>query len=369
MPLTRQKILFFSSVVWNFYKARPQELPLSLLEYFDYKCIYVEPIVYQEPKSIRLKNLVSNETKGIKVIKRKTNLKKGFLLFICENLNNIYQVMKFKPDIVVSNDHLMSILTCVYCKIIRKKFIFDHIDNWIEIEKNKLVKFYLKYIFYPIIGRKSFAITNTSHYLQETMRKYNKRSYLIPNGKSSEDIEKFKTNNFHSQDKIVFIGSLRDWYNFDLLIEIFKNFPQLKLEIYGTGVMFNYINSRINNIKNIKLMGSVDGSRVLRLTTESLFGVLPLKKNHLNKGTCPIKLFDYWAAAKTVIATPTHELLKIGKDCCLFATTKEEWIKQIKKILVDENLRQRMGKLSFEKINNIYNYKIISAEFNRIIHQ
>lgn len=361
------KILLFSSTVWNFYKVR-QELPISLSKYFKYDCIYIEPIVYQNPQSIRLKDLSQNKTKGVKVIQRRSNLQKGPLLFIYENINNVYQIRKYKPDVVISNDSLMSLLSCIYCKIVKKRFIFDQLDNWIEIEKSKLIRFYLKYIFYPIVGRMSFGITNTSHYLQEMMLKYNKRSYLIPNGKSSEDIKKFKINNSHSQNKVVFIGSLRDWYDFDLLIEVFKKFTQLKLEIYGTGKMYNYINNRINNIKNIELMGSVDGSEVPRLTAESLFGVLPLKNNNLNKGTCPIKLFDYWSAGKTVIATPICELLKIGKDCCLFAETEDEWVNQIKKVIVDEDLRQKMGKLSFEKMNKIYNYKIISTEFNRIIH-
>ncbi len=367
MITKKTKILFLSSVIWNFYKARPQELPTSLSKYFDYECIYIEPIVYKDFKTIRLKNLSKNKTDYVKIIKRKSNLKKGSVLFIYENLNNIYQIIKNKPDIIISNDHLMSFLPCVYCKIIGKKFIFDHIDNWVQVEKNKLLKFYLKNIFYPIVGKFSFAITNTSHYLKELMKKYNKRNYLIPNGKSLKDIKRFRNPNFHQQKKAVFIGSLRDWYDFDLLVNVFKKFPKIKLEIYGTGKMYNHIKEKVKTIKNIKLMGSINGAMVPRLTAESLFGILPLKNNNLNKGTCPIKLSDYWAAGKVVIATPTCELLKIGKNCCLFAGTKDEWIKQIKKIVENKNLRQRMGKLSSEKIDKIYNYKAISTKFNKII--
>jgi glycosyltransferase involved in cell wall biosynthesis len=44
-----------------------------------------------------------------------------------------------------------------------------------------------------------------------------------------------------------------------------------------------------------------------------------------NKGVCPIKLFDYWAAGLPVIAVPFGEVQPMGNDGFYFAQGIDEW--------------------------------------------
>lgn len=353
------KILFLSSTIWNFYRVR-QQLPYTLSTIESNEIIYVEPLRYKDANSIRFKDLSNNPKAKVQVIERSSKLKKGLLLWLYENYLNIRLIIKYKPDAIVSNDHYMSFFPALFCKIFRYKFIFDNMDNWAEVEKNKVLQKFLSYIYLPFVGKVSYAVINTSHFLAEMMGKYNKRSIVIPNAKMKDEIDEFIkwTSSDDADDKMVvnFIGSLRDWYDYELLANVFKEIPELTLHIYGTGAMVPFIEELIKDIPNIALKGSVDSSLVPKLTSQSLFGILPLRLIELNKGTSPIKLFDYWAAGKTVIATPTYEIEKIGKDICVIAEGKEAWLQAIRELINDKKLRTSKGMLGRKQVLERYNY-------------
>ena len=365
------KILIISSIVWNFNKARPQELTTSLAG-LRYNCVYIEPIKYMDGNknniSIRLKDISNNYIpENVKVVKRSSKLRKSFLFFMYENIKNIFLVSKYKPDVIISNDPLMSAPLCIACKIGKIPFIFDNLDDWVNMEKKLYIKLMLKYCTLPFLYYFSTATTNTSYMLMEIAKKYNKKSFLVPNGVSIEFINKFDkyiTNN--DSNKVHFIATLRDWYDFDLMFDVFSQFPDLELHIHGKGPLYKSLVDKSKLYSNIYVRGYLDPSLIHETIAQSLFGILPLKLNEMNDSTSPIKLFDYWAAKKAVISSPTYEMKKIGSDCLLFANTKDEYLKNIKMILENKALRDTLGEKGYGKVKDIYNYKKIGEEFEKL---
>ena len=365
------KILIISSTVWNFNKGRPQELTMSLAK-FGNNCVYIEPIKYTENDesniSIRFKNINNNcIPKRVKVAKRSSNLRKSFYFFLYENIKNIFLLSKYKPDVIISNDRLMSIPLCIACKMKRTPFIFDNIDDWVNMEKRTYIKLMLKYCILPFLYYFSTATTNTSYMLTEISKKYNKKSFLVPNGVSIKFINKFDkyiTNN--DGNKVHFIATLRDWYDFDLMFDVFSQFPDLELHIHGKGPLYKSLVDKSKLYSNIHVRGYLDPSLIHETIAQSLFGILPLKLNKMNNSTSPIKLFDYWAAKKVVISSPTYEMKKIGGDCLLFANTKDEYLKNIKLILKNKALRDSLGEKGYGKVKDIYNYDKIGETFGKL---
>lgn len=364
------KILFFSSVVWNFYKGRAQELSTALSKLSN-ECVYAEPIRYQnwKERAIRLRELSENEVPAnLRIIGRTSNFKKSPLFLIYENFKNCVLIREYGPEVVISNDSMMSLFPCIYAKLKGIKFVFDVLDDWEAVKKNKMDKAYWKYIAKPVIGRLSFAVTSTSHKQYEEFKKYQKNVFLVPNGKSTSYIK--EAENFHGitpKKEVNFISSLRCWYDFDLIFDVFKEFPDLQLNIYGKGELYEHLLKKSGNYKNIKVLGSVDGREIPKLIAESFFGILPLKLNRLNDSTSPVKLFDYWAAKKAVIASPTYELKKIGEGCVLFASNKQEFVDAVNKILNDKTLREKLETISFRRIMEVHNYDKIEKTFEDII--
>jgi len=358
-------------MVWNNYKGRNVELPLGLSEAGN-DCVYVNPVKYKnwENESMRLHDLSSHSVGKIKVIERHTYLRKSLLSLIYENYANIKAIKENKPDTVVSFDHLMSLFACIYCKLKRIPFVFDVIDDWEAMEKNAVVRFYYKYIIKPIIGRFSYAITSTSYRQVEEFSKYNKKVFYVPNGKSIEfikQVEAFSLQNGES-NTVNFISTLRNWYDFDLLFDVFKEFPELQLNIYGLGELFDSLKTKAKNYANIHIMGNTDSEKLPKMLSESLFGILPLRLNKLNDSTCPIKLFDYWSAQKVVIASPTYEMKRMAEGGgIILASTREEYIQTIKKLLDDRVLAKSTGERGYNRMIATYNYNAITTGFKEVL--
>ncbi len=364
-------IVFIAPVHWNYYPYRDQELPSCIAER-DYPCIYLNPVSYKgSEKASRFKEHNKKNThKNIQIIDRKSRWKKSLAELIYENILNIRAIKKFKPGSVISTDHLMSLGACIYCKFKKIRFVFDVTDNWELVDKSTAGIFY-KLLLKPLLARLSYAVTCTSlrqfNYFQSRRRK---NTFLISNGinpRIQEELnkcDKIKP----AVNEVNFIGSLRDWYDFNLLLEIFMNFPDIELNIYGQGPLYNELKTKADGMTNIHIRGNIDNKKTSELLNRTLFGILPLKENELNQSTCPIKLFDYWGASKAVISTPVEEVKRVGGDAILYASTKEEFINSINKLLINKELLKHLGAKGKLKIDQTHNYKTITDQFLQILN-
>ena len=367
------KIVFFSSIVWDNYRHYHHELVETLSEK-GHSCVFVNPVRYKnwQEGSIRLQSLSSNSWGKVKVVERYFNFPKSFLILLYENFHNLYLVWKFKPDVVVSFDYLMSVLACIYCWIMNIKFVYTVTDDWEELEENFLVKTYLKFSN-PFLGRMSFAVTAISHKQAERFKKYNDNVFFIPNGKSMRFVlesARHVGDNILGTNKVNFIGTLRDWYDFELMFEVFREFPQLELNIYGVGELYDDLLRMSKKYSNVFIRGNADVQMLPALVSESLIGILPLKLNKLNDSTSPTKLFDYWAAKKAVIASPTYELKILKEDGgLLLAAFKQDYIDAMKFILKEDAVRESLGGKGYDNILTKYNFDLISSQFEVIFNQ
>jgi glycosyltransferase involved in cell wall biosynthesis len=360
------KLLFISPVHWNFYRYRDQELPVELASR-GHACIYLDPVRYRdwEHGSIRLRSFSEHPVpQGVTVVYRTIPLKRSFRSFLFEARDNVRQIIAHRPDAVICTDHLMGVFACSYCKKNDIPFIFDNTDDWGEVNRSLLPRMFWKLYARPLLRRRSFAVTSTSNTQAEYFSKKNKRVRVIPNGKALSFLDAID----HAEvtatsNKVNFIGSLRDWYDFDLMIKVFSKIPELQLNVYGQGELFDHLCLATQQHDNINMCGNAGHSELPALLKESLFGILPLRPIKLNESTCPIKLFDYWAAAKAVIASPAKEVRSLGDELILFASNEEEFEKGIRRLMDEPQLRERLGTAGRERILKKHNYRVIADEF------
>lgn len=363
-------ILFIAPVNWNYYPYRDQELP-SMLASKGFQCIYLNPLRYKGYERAQRFQIVNQRKiqENITVIDRSSRMRKSLLLFIYENYLNYKTVKKSKPDAVINTDHLMSLFTCIYCRFRKIKFVFDVTDNWELVDRSIAGKFY-KWISKPILARFAYSVTTTSQVQYNYFQKHRKtNTYLISNALPESVFKQLKDKSITISDSrtVNFVGSLRNWYDFNLLFEVFRHFPDITLNLYGQGELYNELLQKSSSFHNIKIHGNIDNSRVPALLNESLFGILPLKINELNNSTCPIKLFDYWGAAKPVIATPVAEIKRIAGDIVLYASTVDEFRVQISKLLGNRDLAVTLGKMGLEKVEREHNYHYVSEKFIELL--
>jgi glycosyltransferase involved in cell wall biosynthesis len=337
-----------------------------------YQCIYLNPVSYRgSEKAMRFKQVNERrDHKNIQIINRSSARRKSLLEFIKEISLNVSAVKKFKPDAVISSDHLMAIGVCIYCKRKKIRFIFDVTDHWELVDRSMAGRIY-KIILKPLLARHSFAITCTSQRQFNYFSKHRKHNtFLISNGINPLLLDRLESDQQQktSDPEVNFIGSLRDWYDFDLLFEVFQEFPGIELNVYGLGPLYPELLERSRSIPNIHVQGNIEPSASAALLQRTLFGILPLKINELNHSTCPIKLFDYWGASRAVISTPVEEVVRLGGDALLYASNKEEFISSINSLIDNRELARELGMKGKQKVDEIHNYKTITDKFLSILN-
>jgi glycosyltransferase involved in cell wall biosynthesis len=366
-----EAIVFIPPVHWNYYPYRDQELPSSLAER-GYSCIYLNPVAYTgSERSMRFREVHRREDHPrIRVIDRSSRMGKTFLEFLKENLLNIRAVRRSKPWAVISSDHLMSTGACIYCRLKNIPFVFDVTDNWELVDASMAGRIY-KVILKPLLARFAFAVTCTSFRQFDYFKKRRKgRTVLISNGINPLLLARLERETVRpgSRPQVNFIGSLRDWYDFGLLFEVFRDLPGMDLNIYGTGPLHEELLEQSRDFPNIGVHGNVEPARTASLLKGSLCGILPLKINELNQSTCPIKLFDYWGASRAVISSPVEEIMRVGGDTLLYAGTKEEYVAAIKRLAGDRVLAEKLGREGKKKVDETHNYTSISDQFIHILN-
>lgn len=102
-------------------------------------------------------------------------------------------------------------------------------------------------------------------------------------------------------------------------------------------------------------------------------GIMPLPDNPWERGKCAYKIIQYMGCGLPVVASPigmNKEVVVHGENGFL-ASTNEEWISALEKLIVDPQLRKDFGKKGREKVLNKYTLignflrykKLIELEF------
>jgi glycosyltransferase involved in cell wall biosynthesis len=167
---------------------------------------------------------------------------------------------------------------------------------------------------------------------------------------SSENHEPLKFNDLFN---IGFVGSLWQWQRLDFLFDTVKELQdqgyEISLTIVGDGQCAdewkNY--AKVINIKNVKFVGKVrreDVPRYIRGFDVCYSGQFSME---LGSYLSPIKMYEYMAMGKPILATSygeTKRLVIDGENGYLFKENDKETLREaIKKLYLDDVLRKSMG--------------------------
>lgn len=190
------------------------------------------------------------------------------------------------------------------------------------------------------------------------------RVTVIPNGVSPSDFSPSPLPNRNGRiPTMLYIGTLADWQGLDVVV---KSLPHIlakhpiQLRIVGRG------RSRQRKIlsKQIRKLG-VEGSVLVQpavehhlvpaLIAESDICVAPLGLNDRNvtQGACPIKVLEYMAAARPLLASNmpiVRELVREDVDALLFSPNDpEDLARQVLALLNNFELSKRLAASASER--------------------
>ncbi|KKS96840.1 hypothetical protein A3B05_01040 [Candidatus Giovannonibacteria bacterium RIFCSPLOWO2_01_FULL_43_160] len=165
------------------------------------------------------------------------------------------------------------------------------------------------------------------------------------------------------QDKkiILYIGSfyLYDWKGTDVLLEAAKNFGEdfLFLLVGGSEKEISNLKSQVTNLKNIKFIGHKPYAEIPNYLKSADILVLPNKAGHKmsEKHTSPLKLFEYMASGRPIVASDLLSLREIltEQEAIFFKPDDPlDLALKIKEILVNQSLAEQISQNAREKVQN-----------------
>ncbi len=109
------------------------------------------------------------------------------------------------------------------------------------------------------------------------------------------------------------------------------------------------------NLKNVEYIEWSAENEVKELATCQI-GLMPLTHDEWSEGKCGFKLIQYLSLEIPAVASPVGVNKKIIEDGVngFLCDTNEEWYTAFEKLILDKNLRERMGKEGRKKIINEY---------------
>jgi glycosyltransferase involved in cell wall biosynthesis len=206
-------------------------------------------------------------------------------------------------------------------------------------------------------------------YLKENYRIDSNRIFTISNGVNTDLFKQIDNTkevlNLNPQfNYVLFVGSLVDWQGVDTLIKasplVLKDMPKTRFLIVGDGPMkVSYMDlvTQITVSEKFSFIGTVPHELVPLYINASDICVVP--KKPLESGYSPLKLYEYMACGKPVVASniPGFEILSESNSGLLFEPENpKELANTILKLLHDERLRIKMGNNALDiSKNNSWN--------------
>lgn len=359
------RILILASSAWNFFQ-RATPLCEQLAKH-GIEVIFLEPMIYANATSFHLKPVTTIPIPvGVKVIRRQTKLRRGLLLALWQNFKNMIEIKHLKPDVVILYEPNFGILSALYTRLSKTKLVFDYIDDWPEWAEYRLEKMLLKYVIIPIVARLADVCTVTARLLGDDIKPYARQIYWIPN--SASEVPPHLPQNYAEGEGVIFVGGLAPRIDVELIIETARLLPEVPFKILGNGAQYELLKNASQQLPNIYAPGTVNHNVAMEEIKKSAICLIPYKKNRLTDRCFPIKLAEYWSMGKVVVATPTAELQRAGKNGRLiFVNSAAECAEKIQGLLQDKSRLTELGRRGYLLVKRFLNYEIQTRRFLKII--
>ena len=120
-----------------------------------------------------------------------------------------------------------------------------------------------------------------------------------------------------SRKKMVYIGTISSWFNFDLLIKILNQNPNLELILFGPTEV------TIPDHPQIKYAGVAEHKYVSSIMSKADALIMPFVVNELIKSVNPVKAYEYIYAHKPVLMPFYEEVDKFKEYIYLYHNEEE----------------------------------------------
>jgi glycosyltransferase involved in cell wall biosynthesis len=270
-------------------------------------------------------------------------------LFLQLQLKNVFRRLKISAPLFWINTPTG---WPVISSFSRKGLIYQRTDDYAAYDFDNFNTEYVKQIDNELIKKSEFVI-HVSDELHEEALKITNESLLVTQGVDErffcktyplpKDLESIP------RPLIGYIGGM-DKYKFDtqLIKGVAKKLPKYSFVLVGHKVA-NV--EELESVPNIYFLGMKKHNQVPAYVHHFDICMVPTANTEWGQKCRPLKMMEYLAAGKPIIATPTPASLSF-KEQLIIADDIESWTSSMLKIFEDNSRRSANIQESFTKLNS-----------------
>jgi glycosyltransferase involved in cell wall biosynthesis len=255
-----------------------------------------------------------------------------------------------------------------------KKLVFDF-DDAIWLMNVSDANKWFSFMKNPDKTKQLIALSDMifagNQYLADYASQFNKNVKIIP---TTIDTEEYKPVGKKPTDKITigWSGSITTIQHFEYALPFLR---EVKTK-YGDTIEILVIGDKSYRNEELNIQGKPWKKETeLRDLSQIDIGIMPLPDDEWAKGKCGLKGLQYMALAIPTIMSPVGvntEIIQDGENGFL-ATTAQDWIEKLSRLIEDEALRRQIGDSGRETVEEKYSVNALRQTylnlFNEVINK
>jgi teichuronic acid biosynthesis glycosyltransferase TuaH len=232
-----------------------------------------------------------------------------------------------------------------------EKYIYLDRDNTVAMDYWKRHGTKLE----PVLMQKSNAVVCNSNDFARRAKQYNPNSFYIGNGFDTDQynytITKAEPEDLKNipRPRIGYVGALLSLrLDLRLLIEMAKIKPEWSFVLVGWEDE-SFQKSELHSLANVYFLGRKSTKEIPAYLEHVDVCINPQTVNDITKGNFPLKIVEYLAMAKPVVATATNTMTEVFSQHSYLADGCTSFIYQTEKALQENSDELRMRRIHFVK--------------------
>lgn len=179
----------------------------------------------------------------------------------------------------------------------------------------------------------------TTKGLHDSKSKYNKNTYLIPNGANFQLFNEVQNKNLQENEEVSqipkpivgFIGVIQEWIDLDLIYKMAKensDWSVLMVGPIGVGIDVE----PLKELANVYFVGRKNPEELPGYIKAFDVCINPFRQSDLTKNVSPLKFYEYLATGKPIVTVDMPSIREFS-DCVLIAKDDNDFIDKVKEAI------------------------------------
>lgn len=337
------RIAYFMHIPWGWAKQRPHFIAEQLAH------CYIVNVISQ--KEYKIKSLQKAESRhNLRIVQP---LRIPFSRFVVVRILNkiifdfTVKLNLARADIAWFTDPRIYKKICGALTV-DKTIVYDCMDNVVEFNLPNLDKRELHAVEEELCKRAKIILCSSVRLSAVLVERYGSDlmgKICIVNNALDESLKEKAQHNTAIEKKlkelkkigsiVTYVGTISDWFDFELLIQSVDRLPNIQYCIFGP------TDVKLPTSKNIHYFGALQHDNIWNIMRLSDLMVMPFIVNELIESVDAVKMYEYIASGTPVLAVDYHENRKFAKFAYLYRDA-EEYISMLSSITAEPRMRKNI---------------------------